>query len=319
MPRPPPLRLSPRPTRERSCHQSLSPPSAVQRGGPGSAPARLPLSPPSTFRRRWHSPPRFPSRTCVHETLTGINKRPIHHFPPLNTVARLSLNPTTPPPRSTRGRASRSTSRPPVCRNSAADQRESPSRRHPSQSRTVTPTSARRWGRWWGVGASIALHPDHLTEPARCHSGSQIERDGARMEHMSGPVRVSLPETSLCDALLALGPLPTGVELVEWDFTEPPPVSNIDIVVPPYMGSESVYGALAQVTARLVQSQSIGYDDVAGALPPGHGVGKPGMGGGGWNRRDRPRAGACGAARHPRFCQGRRRETVGTAVARGPC
>ncbi|PDQ36545.1 MAG: hydroxyacid dehydrogenase [Candidatus Lumbricidophila eiseniae] len=87
---------------------------------------------------------------------------------------------------------------------------------------------------------------------------------------MSGTVRVSLPETSLCDALLALGPLPTGVELVEWDFTEPPPVSNIDIVVPPYMGSESVYGALAQVTARLVQSQSIGYDDVAGALPPGH-------------------------------------------------
>src|SRR6218665_4148387 len=95
MPRPPPLRLSPRPTGERSCHQSLSPPSAVQRGGPGSAPARLPLSPPSTFRRRWHSPPRFPPRPCVHETLTGINKRPIHHFPPLNTLAGLSVNHTT--------------------------------------------------------------------------------------------------------------------------------------------------------------------------------------------------------------------------------
>ena len=35
-------------------------------------------------------------------------------------------------------------------------------------------------------------------------------------------------------------------------------------------GDGRAAGALAGVTTRLVQSQSIGYDDVAGVLPPGH-------------------------------------------------
>lgn len=81
---------------------------------------------------------------------------------------------------------------------------------------------------------------------------------------------VSVPGGTLRDALLALGPLPDGVELVEWDLESPAPAEEIDLVVPPYMGTARRLGALAGVRTRLVQSQSIGYDEVAAALPPGH-------------------------------------------------
>src|SRR5918994_1994921 len=65
------------------------------------------------------------------------------------------------------------------------------------------------------------------------------------------PLLVSVPGATLRDAL---GTPPAGVE----------------VVVPPYMGAADRLGALAGVTTRLVQSQSIGYDDVPGQLPPGH-------------------------------------------------
>ncbi len=90
---------------------------------------------------------------------------------------------------------------------------------------------------------------------------------------MTEPLIVTLPGAALRDALLATGPLPDDVELVEWKLDGPPPTEpgqRIDIVVPPYMGASDRLGALAGVTARLVQSQSIGYDDVPAALPPGH-------------------------------------------------
>ena len=45
---------------------------------------------------------------------------------------------------------------------------------------------------------------------------------------------------------------------------------RIDIVVPPYMGAADRLGALDGVRRGLVQSQSIGYDDMPAALPPGH-------------------------------------------------
>ncbi|MFB6612463.1 2-hydroxyacid dehydrogenase [Agromyces sp. NPDC056379] len=78
---------------------------------------------------------------------------------------------------------------------------------------------------------------------------------------------VSLPGATLRDAI---GPLPAGVDVVLWDLTGPAPAEHIDLVVPPYMGASAKLGALEGVTTRLVQSQSIGYDDVAAALPPGH-------------------------------------------------
>jgi len=90
---------------------------------------------------------------------------------------------------------------------------------------------------------------------------------------MTEPLIVTLPGAALRDALLAIGPLPERVELVEWKLDGPPPTEpgrQLDLVVPPYMGGSDRLGALAGVPVRLVQSQSIGYDDVPAALPPGH-------------------------------------------------
>ncbi|ANJ25586.1 2-hydroxyacid dehydrogenase [Agromyces aureus] len=84
---------------------------------------------------------------------------------------------------------------------------------------------------------------------------------------MTDRLLVSLPGATLRDAI---GPLPEGVDVVLWDLTGPAPAAHLDLVVPPYMGASAKLGALDGVTTRLVQSQSIGYDDVAEVLPPGH-------------------------------------------------
>lgn len=86
---------------------------------------------------------------------------------------------------------------------------------------------------------------------------------------------VSVPGATLRRALEQTpGGVPAGVELVEWNLDGPPPAAasrrRIDIVVTPYMDASAKLGALAGVDVGLVQSQSIGYDDVPGALPPGH-------------------------------------------------
>ncbi|MGW9630089.1 2-hydroxyacid dehydrogenase [Agromyces sp. NPDC055520] len=81
---------------------------------------------------------------------------------------------------------------------------------------------------------------------------------------------VTVPGQAL---LKALGSPPAGAEVEVWDLTGTPPADRsgrIDLVVPPYMGAAARLGALEGVTTQLVQSQSIGYDDVPGALPPGH-------------------------------------------------
>ncbi len=83
---------------------------------------------------------------------------------------------------------------------------------------------------------------------------------------MTGPLVVSVPTTNLRDAL---GDVPNGVEVIDWDLVGPPPRERIDIVVPPYLGGQKL-GVLAGVTTRLVQSQLIGYDGVTDSLPPGH-------------------------------------------------
>lgn len=84
---------------------------------------------------------------------------------------------------------------------------------------------------------------------------------------MDAPLLVSVPGATLRDAL---GTPPEGVEVVVWALDSPPPAAHLDIVVPPYMGAAERLGALAGVSTRLVQSQSIGYDDIPAALPPGH-------------------------------------------------
>ena len=89
------------------------------------------------------------------------------------------------------------------------------------------------------------------------------------------PLLVTVPGATLRRALeRTKGGVPGGVELVEWDLAGPPPDAasgrRIDIVVPPYMGAAARLGALDGVEVGLVQSQSIGYDDIPDALPPGH-------------------------------------------------
>jgi phosphoglycerate dehydrogenase-like enzyme len=78
---------------------------------------------------------------------------------------------------------------------------------------------------------------------------------------------VSVPRGALWEAL---GPLPDDVELLEWDLDGPAPRSHIDLVVRPSVRGLAPLKWLSTVTARLVQSPAIGFDGVAGVLPPGH-------------------------------------------------
>ena len=78
---------------------------------------------------------------------------------------------------------------------------------------------------------------------------------------------VSVPGPVLRDAL---GPVPAGVNVIEWDMCGPAPSKQIDIVVAPYIGMIGKLAQLASVETRLVQGQLIGYDGVADVLPPGH-------------------------------------------------
>lgn len=83
---------------------------------------------------------------------------------------------------------------------------------------------------------------------------------------MSSPLVVSVPQEYLAAALRTLNP---PVDVVMWDLTAPAPRERIDVVVPDYLAPKSRLANLAGVGARLVQSQSIGYDGVAQMLPPG--------------------------------------------------
>jgi len=83
---------------------------------------------------------------------------------------------------------------------------------------------------------------------------------------MAAPLVVSVPGRTLLEGL---APLVEAVEFVEWDVSGPAPRSEIDIVVPPYMGGTERFGLLGTTRSRLVQSQSIGYDGVEEVLPPG--------------------------------------------------
>jgi phosphoglycerate dehydrogenase-like enzyme len=85
-------------------------------------------------------------------------------------------------------------------------------------------------------------------------------RTGARLS-------ISLPSGPLRDAL---GPVPDGVEQLEWELDGPAPRPQIDIVVPPGGRGVEPLRWLSTVSTRLVQGSGIGYDGVVDALPPGH-------------------------------------------------
>lgn len=93
-------------------------------------------------------------------------------------------------------------------------------------------------------------------------------RAGARrttLERVTSLV-VSVPTPELA---ADLGPVPDGVEVIVWPMTDAAPRERIDMVVTPYMSARDVVAALDGVRTRLVQSQSIGYEDIAGLLPRG--------------------------------------------------
>jgi phosphoglycerate dehydrogenase-like enzyme len=81
----------------------------------------------------------------------------------------------------------------------------------------------------------------------------------------SDDLLVSVPDATLASALGEI----KGAEVMVWDMTGPPPVPAIDIVIPPYLGSNTWATQLGAVTTRLVQSPLIGYDGMAELLPPG--------------------------------------------------
>ncbi|CAH0203647.1 Hydroxypyruvate reductase [Arthrobacter sp. Bi83] len=82
---------------------------------------------------------------------------------------------------------------------------------------------------------------------------------------MTRKITVSLPDAALREYLTPNA----AVTVFEWDFAGEPPQRQIDIVVPPYMGGPQVLRNLDGVETALVQSQSIGFDGVAEALPAG--------------------------------------------------
>ncbi|CUU53586.1 Phosphoglycerate dehydrogenase [Parafrankia irregularis] len=79
------------------------------------------------------------------------------------------------------------------------------------------------------------------------------------------PLVVTVPTEELREALAST----PGAEVIVWDLSGAPPRRDPDIVVVPYMSDPAVLGALDGLRPRLVQSQSIGYERVADALPPG--------------------------------------------------
>jgi len=76
---------------------------------------------------------------------------------------------------------------------------------------------------------------------------------------------VTVPTDRLADDL---APLPDGVELIVWPMDAAAPRPRIDLVVLPYLTQGTALPWLDGVETRLVQGQSIGYEGIAGQLPP---------------------------------------------------
>ena len=81
---------------------------------------------------------------------------------------------------------------------------------------------------------------------------------------MTAPhITVSVPDAAIQGRIAPVD----GASFVVWDMVSPPPPS-ITMAVVPYMADASIVRALAGTDVTVAQSQSIGYDGVAEALPP---------------------------------------------------
>ena len=80
---------------------------------------------------------------------------------------------------------------------------------------------------------------------------------------------VSLPNDPGLREAVEAGLDLTGVELVDWNLDSPAPREHIDIVVPAYWGGAKPLARIAEISTRLVQWQSIGFNGIARHLPAG--------------------------------------------------
>ena len=79
---------------------------------------------------------------------------------------------------------------------------------------------------------------------------------------------VSVPDEALGSALGELD----GARVVLWDLRGPAPEPTIDLVVLPYSMSPLDLARLEGVATRLVQTQTLGFDNLVGRVPAGHRV-----------------------------------------------
>ena len=80
------------------------------------------------------------------------------------------------------------------------------------------------------------------------------------------PFVVSVPDTH---TRTALGKVPDGVEVIDWDLTGPAPRQRIDMVVCPPFATPAHMELVEDVETALVQVPSIGYDGIIGKVPAG--------------------------------------------------
>jgi phosphoglycerate dehydrogenase-like enzyme len=74
---------------------------------------------------------------------------------------------------------------------------------------------------------------------------------------------VSVPSDELFQTVSGL----PGITPVRWSLEGPPPRTDLDLVVTPYMSKAGGLDLLGRIGPCVVQSQSIGYDGVADVLP----------------------------------------------------
>jgi len=77
-------------------------------------------------------------------------------------------------------------------------------------------------------------------------------------------VQVAVPDQGLVAQLTG-----TGADFTVWTIGRPPPPAPFDLLVLPYMIAAAELRGLPAGIAPVVQSQTLGYDGVAGNLPPG--------------------------------------------------
>ncbi|MET0447458.1 MAG: NAD(P)-dependent oxidoreductase [Aeromicrobium sp.] len=81
----------------------------------------------------------------------------------------------------------------------------------------------------------------------------------------SSPLHVTVPDIEWVERLSDLG----GVDLTVWDFAHPQPDRFVDLAVRPYTVAAAGLEQLDPARIGVIQSQALGYDGVADALPQG--------------------------------------------------